>query len=344
MPTPTRSLLLLPLLALGASCAKEKPEAPLIPPVQQAILTTVGDSASTIEGIALANGMLYVCDWKDGTIYRVDPKAPAPVAVGGLPIPPGTSVLGMVTDSAGDLYLAVPDPGVVYRVAAARLGAADFDRAKDAVVFATGAKGANGVAFDRAGHLWVTGGGTGNLYHVGPGGGAVATFASNFSVVSTDTTIPVRGYTVNGIAFDSKGALYTANTGTGEITRIAVGPDYKPGAIGTFVRDPRLIGADGILMDGQDNLWVDANYRNTLARVGPDGTITVVASSTPGGAYADSTMVPAYPQEGTANVFRFPAELKILGKTAYLANLNFPIGMNTGQTFKGASIAAITLP
>ena len=344
MPIRARSLLLLSLLALGAGCAREKPEAPLIPPVTQAMLTTVGDSASTIEGIALAGGKLYVCDWKDGTIYRVDPAAPTPVAVGGLPIPAGTSILGMVTDSSGNLYLAVPDPGVVYRVAAARLGAPDFDRRKDAVAFASGAKGANGVTFDPRGHLWITGGNTGNLYHVGPAGGAVATFASGFSAVSTDTTIPVRGYTVNGIAFDSKGGLYTANTGTGEITRIAVGPDYKPGAIGTFVRDPRLIGADGILMDSQDNLWVDANYRNTLARVGPDGTITIVASSTPRGTYADSTMVPAYPQEGTANVFRFPAELKILGRTAYLANLNFPVGMNAGQTFKGASIAAITLP
>ena len=249
MPTSARSLLLLPMLALGASCAREKPEAPLIPPVRQAILTTVGDSASTIEGVALANGMLYVCDWKDGTIYRVDPASPSPVAVGGLPIPPATTVLGMVTDAAGNLYLAVPDPGVVYRVAAARLGATDFDRKKDAVVFATAAKGANGVTFDRAGHLWITGGGTGNLYHVGPAGGAAVLFASNYTAVTTDTTIPVRGYVVNGIAFDSKGGLYTANTGTGEITRIAVGPDYKPGAIGTFVRDPRLIGADGLLMD-----------------------------------------------------------------------------------------------
>ena len=298
MSPSARSLLLLPVLALGAGCAKEKPEAPLIPPVRQVILTTIGDSASRIEGIALANGMLYVCDWKDGTIYRVDPTAPTPVAVGGLPVPPGTAVLGLVTDSGGDLYLALPDSGLVYRVAAARLGATDFDRTKDAIVFATGAKGANGLAFDRAGHLWITGGNTGNLYHVGPAGGAATVFATGFTTASTDTTMPFRAYTVNGIAFDSKGALYTGNTGTGEITRMAVGPDYRPGAIGTFVRDSRLVGADGLYFDNQDNLWVDANYRNTLARVGPDGTITVVASSMPGGAYADSSMVPAYPQEG----------------------------------------------
>jgi sugar lactone lactonase YvrE len=329
MWTPARSLLLLPLLALGAGCAKEKPEAPLIPPVQQAILTTVGDSASTIEGIALANGLLYVCDWKDGTIYRIDPANPMPVAVGGLPTAPGTIVLGMVTDSTGSLYLAVPDPGIVYRVAAARLGAPDFDRTTDAVVFASGAAGANGLAFDRAGHLWITGGSTGNLYHVGPAGGAAITFASGFSPVSTDTTMPVRGYTVNGLAFDSRGVLYTANTGTGEITRLVIGPDYQPGAVGPFVTDARLIGADGLFMDSEDNLWVDANYRNTLARVGPDGTITIVASSTP---------------DSAGNFLRFPAELKRIGHTFYIANLNFPVGANSGQPMKGATVAAVTLP
>lgn len=336
------SAILLP--ALLAGCAEPKPPTPPVPPVALSLLATIGDSASTIEGIALHAGQLYVCDWKDGTIYRIDPANPIPTAVGGLPTAPGTIVLGMITDTAGNLYLAVPDPGTVYRVAAARLGAADFDRTKDAAVFASGAAGANGLAFDRAGHLWITGGGSGNLYHVGPSGGAAITFASGFSPISTDTTMPVRGYTVNGLAFDSRGVLYTANTGTGEITRLVVGPDYTPGAVGAFVTDARLMGADGLFMDAEDNLWVDANFRNTLARIGPDGTITIVASSTPSWEYADSTMVPAYPQTGAGNALRFPAELKRIGNTFYIANLNFPVGANTGQPMKGATVAAVTLP
>ena len=333
-------------LFLGiAACGDKSPPPPPAPPVALSVLATVGDSASTIEGIAEVGGRLFVCDWKDGTIYRIDPADPAPVAVGGLPIAPGTAVLGIVADALGNLYFAVPEPGVIYRVAAGRLGAADFNPKKDAKVFATGALGANALAFDRAaGHLWITGGPSGNLYHVGPEGGAVAVAASGYATMAADTTMPVRVYVVNGIAIDSNGVIYTANTGTGEITRILIGAGYTPASTATFARDPRLVGADGLSIDGQGNLWVDANFRNTLARVGPDGRVTIVASSTPDGNYADSTMVPDYPQTGAGNALRFPAEMTRIGNTMYIANLNFPIGANTGQPVKGATVAAVTLP
>lgn len=335
------SLVLLSLVA----CAEPKPEVPPLPPVSLSVLATIGDSASTIEGIAAFAGRLYVCDWKDGTIYRIDPANPTPTAVGSIPTVPGTAILGITTDTLGNLYLAVPDPGIVYRVAAARLGAPNFNPKKDAVVFATGAVGANAIAFDHAGgHLWISGGPTGNLYHVGPAGGPVATAATGFATIATDTTMPVRGYVVNGLALDSHGVIYTANTGTGEISSIVIGAGYQARSTATFVKDPRLIGADGLFMDSDDNLWVAANFRNTLARVGPDGTITIVASSTPDGTYTDSTMVPAYPQTGAGNALRFPAELKRIGGTMYLANLNFPVGANTGQPNKGATVAAVTLP
>ena len=336
-----RSTLPLSALLLLAGCREA---APPLPTVDRAILATIGDSASTIEGIAESDGLLYVCDWKDGTIYRIDPADPLPVAVGSLPLPPGTAVLGMVMDGGGDLFLAVPDPGVVYRVPGGRLGAADFDPARDATVFASGAVGANGIAFDRGGSLWITGGPTGNLYRVGPSGGPVAVAATGYAIISADTTVPVRGYVVNGIAIDSRGAVYTANTGTGEITRLVPGSEGTPDTIAPFVRDARLIGADGLFMDDQDNLWVDANFRNTLARVGPDGTVTIVASSTPDGTQPDSTMRPAYSQSGVVNALRFPAELKRIGNTMYIANLNFPIGANTGQPSAGATVASVTLP
>lgn len=333
------------LLTTLAACAEPKPAAPPIPPVGVSILTTIGDSASTIEGLAEHAGRLYVCDWKDGTIYRINPADPTPVAVGGLPVAPGTVVLGIAADSAGNLFFAEPASGSIYRVPAYRLSARNFDRKKDARVFATGAVGANAIAFDHpGGQLWITGGPTGNLYHVGEAGGPVSIAASGYSTVAPDTTQPNREYLVNGIAFDSRGVIYTANTGTGEISSIVIGTGYQLRSTATFVRDARLIGADGLLMDAEDNLWVTANYRNALARVGPDGTVTIVASSTPSGTYTDSSMVPAYPQTGQPNGLRFPAEFKRIGNVVYLANLNFPVGANAGQPVKGASIAAVTLP
>ena len=289
------------------------------------ILTTIGDSSSQIEGIAAHQGKLYVADWKDGAIYRVDPANPTPERVGQLPTAPGQAILGLVTDADGNLYAAVPDSGWVLRVAAARLGAADFNPAKDVTRFATGVPGANGLAFDRNGHLWITGGSTGALYHVGPNGGKGVVFAKDFSPMSTDTTMPVRIYTVNGIAFDSAGNAYTANTGTGEIVRLEVKPDYTSGAITSLVKDTRLLGADGIVIDERGMLWVTCNFLSRLARVSPTGEITIVATDSASG----------------ANVLRFPAELKRVGNAVYIANLNFPVGRNQGQTERGATIAVV---
>lgn len=329
------------LLLLAAAACKPAPAAAPADPTQATVslLTTVGaDSTSTIEGIATFNGRLFVADWKDGSIYRVDPANPAPEKVGQLPTKPGTMLLGIAADSVGDLFFAVPDPGVVYRVAVGRLGARDFDPARDATVFATGVKGANGITFDRNGHLWVSGGDADALYHVGPKGGAATVFAAHYSPIATDTTMPVRIYTANGAAVDSKGNVYTVNTGTGEIDRFAVGKDYAASAPTILVKDARLLGADGVIVDGNDDLWVSCNFLSRLVRVTPAGEVTVVAAR----AAADGS-APAM-GNGTPDALRFPAELKRVGNSVYLANLNFPFGANRRGHVAGASIARVKLP
>ncbi|HSC59443.1 MAG TPA: SMP-30/gluconolactonase/LRE family protein [Gemmatimonadales bacterium] len=303
------------------------------------VLTTIGaDSTSAIEGIAAFNGRLFVADWKDGAIYRVDPADPVPERVGQLPVKPGTAILGAAADSVGDLFFAQPDSGIIFRVAVGRLGAKDFDPARDVTVFATGVKHANGITFDRRGHLWVTGGDVDALYQVGPKGGVAQVFAKDFSPISTDTTMPVRGYVVNGVALDSKGNVYTLNTGTGAITRIAVTKDYTSGATTVLVRDPRLLGADGLIIDRNDVLWVSCNFLSRLVRVDSAGALTIVASR----ASADGSV----PTVGTGDptALRFPAELKRAGGTIYLSNLNFPYGANARDHVAGASIAAVRLP
>ncbi len=320
-----------PILALAvatlalAACTRERP--PEAPAAAASLLTTVGDSASVIEGIATHQGMLYVADWKDGAIYRVDPVAPAPVRVGRLPTVPGQWILGLRTDRSGNLYAAIPDSGLVLRVAGDRLGAADFDPLKDVTRFVTGAAGANALAFDRRGHLWISGGDQGALYHVGPDGGKAVLFAKGYAPMAADTTLPVRGYVVNGVGFDAQGAVYTLNTGTGEVTRLTIAPDDTPDSITVLARDPRLVGADGLQVGEDGALWIACNFRNALVRVGPDGTIAEVAASTPTG----------------GNALRFPAELVRVGDAFYLTNLNFPVGANAGQPVPGASIAVVRL-
>jgi len=320
---------LLMMLAIAA-CGGRPSDTAAAPTASLSLLATVGDSASRIEGIAEFGGLLYVCDWKDGTIYRIDPADPTPTAVARLPVAPGTAVLGLRTDRLGNLYLAVPESGRIYRVAVERLGATDFDPAQDAVVFATGADGANAIAFDEPdGRLWITGGPTGNLYRVGPAGGSVEVAATGYAEMAPDTTVANRAFTVNGVAISGDSLIFTGNTGTGGISRLLLDAEGQVTSISTLVQDDRLVGADGLFLDDQSTLWVSANFRNTLARIGPDGMVTIVASSTP---------------DSNGNALRFPAELTKVGDMMYLANLNFPIGANTGQPVPGASIAAVTLP
>jgi sugar lactone lactonase YvrE len=304
--------------------ADSAPAAPGAP--QLRIFATIGDSSSRIEGVAEHAGKLYVADWKDGGVYRVDAATGRVERVGQLPTKPGESLLGVAADSAGNVYVGAPQTGIIYRIDAAALGVPDFKPRKNVSAFAAGAVGANGLAFDANGHLWISGGDANVVYHVGPKGGRAEVFAKGYAMVSNDTTMPVRAYVTNGLGIDSSGNVYTANTGTGEITRLEVKPGYALGAITSVVKDARLLGADGLIVDPNGDIWVTANYSNTLARVSPAGAVTIMV------------------HDSAAAVLHFPAEFKRVGRTYYLANLNFPVGANSKTTYKGAQIAAIEVP
>lgn len=317
--------------------------------VSRSVAAALGDSASRIEGLAEHDGKLYTVDWKDGAIYRLTPDqaSPSPLLtverVGEMGLKPGTAMLGMAADRDGNLFVAEPGSGIVHRVNGKTLGTPGFNTRRDVRPFATGAMGANGVTFDRTGQLWITGGDQNAIYRVGPKGGKVVEFLKGYATLSSDTTMPVRIYVTNGIGFDSRGNVYTANTGTGEITKIEVRPDYTPGAVSTFVQDTLLIGADGIIVDGADNLFVTANYNNSLFRITPAGTLELVTSDRPGLGRNEAgvRVAPGGERMGSSEVFRFPAELKMVGNTIYIANLNFKVGQNADQAFTGASVAGI---
>ena len=304
---------------LVAACSKPAP--PASTSATTTTLTTVGDSTTIIESVALYDGKLYTTSWA-GTIYEVDPAAPTPRVVGSLPISCG--YLGSVADSVGNLLIACQDSGTVYRVARERLGAADFDATKDAQVFITGAGHANGITIAPDGHVWISGGDIDAMYHTGPMGGKAILFAERFSPLSTDTTIPVRIYVTNGAAVDSRGNVYTMNTGTGTIWRLEVRADQQLGVITKLVESPHLIGADGVVVGAGDTLYATQNFSNTLAKISPTGEFTILVQATDG--------------------LHFPAELVADGRTIYIANLNFPYGPNATGHRPGASIAKVALP
>jgi sugar lactone lactonase YvrE len=172
-----------------------------------------------------------------------------------------------------------------------------------ATVFATGTPGANGLAFDAAGNLYASDGGTnqGRVFRVGPAGGAASVL---FRVPPTVNSVGVgrvnstaqppasnnpQQIAANGLAFTEDGALLVADTSRGALWRVDFDADgnvvsptdcdstYANGTLcleNLFVEHPALEGADGIALDRAGDTWVDANERNAIAVVDRQGRVS----------------------------------------------------------------------
>src|SRR5262245_13642529 len=121
-----------------------------------------------VESIAAdARGMLFACDRVSGNVWRIDPKNPKLVVVGKVlereigAKKVRANVSGIVFNQAGDLYLTAGGFNEVLRIRGRNL---DPDNPGTAGPFATETEGANGIAFDRNGNLYVSGGRNGRIY------------------------------------------------------------------------------------------------------------------------------------------------------------------------------------
>jgi hypothetical protein len=105
-------------------------------------------------------------------------------------------------------------------------------------------------------------------------------------------------YGADGIVFDSKGRLYVGNFGDGAIHKITFDAAGKVAGNTIFAKtdldyllDPKSPGflaqatkakmrtTDGICVDDKDNLYVADFSNNAIARVTPDGKISVMAQN-----------------------------------------------------------------
>lgn len=251
-----------------------------------------------IEGLVSdSQGRLYTSDLDSHRFFRFTPSTNSLETLGTLP----RTASGMAFDAAGNLYMASGD--VIMRVGSGTLGGSQIS-ASDVVTFATGVSGANGLAFDTSGRLYVSGGATGNIYVVASTG-VTSTFASGLTSERGDQRI-----SANGLAFWTDGMLYSSNTGTGSIDRISVNADGTVGQVQQLVKDPLLLGADGITFASNGDLYVAANERNAIVRVTPQGQVSDVASN------------------GNSGPLEFPASPSFSGSALYASNFDIARGAN----------------
>jgi sugar lactone lactonase YvrE len=194
-------------------------------------------------------GRLYTIDMDSRRLFRVLPGTGKVEILTVLP----RSATGIAFDKDGNLYLAsggsATQEGVILRVRADALQGAEFDSSR-VETFVSGVNGANGLAFDREGNLYVSGGANGNIYVIKPSGER-SVWASGITAERKEQPI-----VVNGLAFGHDGRLYIANTSSGEINRVRIKSDGTFGEVERFAKDPLLYGADGIAFALDGNLFV----------------------------------------------------------------------------------------
>jgi sugar lactone lactonase YvrE len=176
-------------------------------------------------------------------------------------------------------------------------------------VFATIPGGANAgpnvLTFDDAGNVYISDSFQGKIWRTGPQGGAVAEWVA--SPLLATSGVPPFG--ANGLAFNrNRSALFVANTGNDTVVRI---PVLAGGAAGTpevFVNS--INGADGLIIDESDNLWVAANQADEIVVVDPSGRVIAKLG--------DFNGLDAH---GSPRGLLFPASLVRHGEFLYVTNL-----------------------
>ena len=168
--------------------------------------------------------------------------------------------------------------------------------------------GPNVLTFDRAGNVYISDSFQGVIWKTGPSGGPPVAWVT--SPLLATTGVPPFG--ANGLAFNNKGdALFVANTGNDQIIKIPVAAGV-PGAPTVFVNS--VNGADGLIIDKHDNLWICANQADEIVVLDPSGRVIAKRGDFNG-----------LSGRGAPRGLLFPASLVRVGDWIYVTNLSLDL-------------------
>jgi len=168
--------------------------------------------------------------------------------------------------------------------------------------------GPNVLTFDKAGNVYISDSFQGVIWKTGPSGGPLVAWVT--SPLLATTGVPPFG--ANGLAFNNKGdALFVANTGNDQIIKIPVAAGV-PGAPTVFVNS--VNGADGLIIDKHDNLWICANQADEIVVLDPSGRVIAKRGDFNG-----------FSGRGAPRGLLFPASLVRVGDWIYVTNLSLDL-------------------
>ena len=178
----------------------------------------------------------------------------------------------------------------------------------DSTIFTTipGGGGPNALTFDKAGNVYISDSFQGVIWQTAPTGGAATSWSS--SPLLTTAGVPPFG--ANGIAFNkAQTVMYVANTGNDQVLKIPVATRVPE----VFVNS--INGADGLIVDGSDNIWVAANQEDEI----------VVIEPVNGQAIAKLGDFDGLSHDGAPVGLLFPASLYFHGDSLYVTNLSLDL-------------------
>lgn len=200
---------------------------------------------------------------------------------------------GVAVDPGGNVYLADRLNHTIRKISSAGLvttlaGTSGIFGSTNAVGAAARFNNPTGVAFDSStGNLYVADQGNSTIRKIAPTG-AVTTLAGTAGPpgYKDGTGADVRFSNPFGVAVDSAGTVYVADTGnnvirkvtaTGDVTTLA-GVAGPPG--GTDSPNARFAGPTGVAVDGAGNVYVADQLNHTVRKIDPAGMVVTLAGMT----------------------------------------------------------------
>jgi hypothetical protein len=171
--------------------------------------------------------------------------------------------------------------------------------------------GLNDVTFDKAGNVYVSDSFQGVVWRTGRHGGMASVWVDD-PLLRTSGVPP---FGANGLRFNNhETALFVANTGNDTIVKVPVEKE-PPGTAGTpAVFTNSIGGADGLIIDNDDNLWVAANQDDEIVVVDPTGRAIAKLGDFDG---VNSKGEPIH--------MLFPASLRFSGRDLLVTNLSLDL-------------------
>jgi sugar lactone lactonase YvrE len=285
-------------LPITVTVAPPAPSAYAYEQVGQTLYYSITSPFTKATGVAAdGNGNVYVVDSGSNTIRNTSGKVLAGQAnlVGGTDGPAATALFfkpsGIAVDAAGTLYITdtgnetirtISPSGIVSTLAGSPEMAGFTDAAGTAARF----NAPTGIAVDAGGNIYVADSGNQTIRKVSPSG-AVVTLAGSPGQSGTADGMgnAARFNNPTGIAVDSAGNVYVADTGNNTLREISPG-----GATTTLAGNPgHTASADGVgtaagfnaptgvAVDTSGNVFVADTGNNTMRQIFPGGYVATLS-------------------------------------------------------------------